>query len=100
VARLGRALEFERRDAVLKRVWESDESALAAFDIANLLDAGAILSAGEHFPEPFEVVLRVANVVGLGVATLAEGEATGGNVYVIIVVEGGGTDVFVLAIGC
>lgn len=97
VAGFRRVGEAEGADAVLEDVGEGEEAAFGGEDVADVLDAGALVFAAEDVGEPFEVALLVVEVFGkLGFASLAEGEAAFGDVGAVVVVQGGGADMFVL----
>ena len=99
VAGLSRVREFEGLDLMLEDIGKCERAALHARDAADVLDrVGAVFDAEDGF-EPFVVALLIADVEGfLGAADLAEGEARGGDVFAVVVVQGCGADSFVLEV--
>jgi hypothetical protein len=97
VSRFGRIGEFEGLDAMLEDVGEGQESPFFAQDRANFLNSRTVLLAPEDFAEPLVTILRVTDIHSIVRTLLTESEAAIGNIFVVIVVEGGGTNMFVLS---
>lgn len=87
MAWLRRIGQCERKDLVHEDVGEGQESSFLALDAPHFLDPGTIVANARVDFEPVVVVLLVLEVVGLGVAQLAEGKAGFADVLGVIVVQ-------------
>lgn len=96
MARFGRVFQFKGGDAVLKDIREREQTALSADDISDFLHLRALLFTAENGLEPFVVVLRVTDVLGIVRALLTEGEPALRDILAVIVVQRSGTDMLIL----
>lgn len=102
MARFGTIFQRERRDAVLDNVWESEKTSLATNDASEVLCDVGIVAAVDfgtesiHGLEELVAVLFVSAIFKVVFAALTESECALGDILTVVVVDGRGTNPFVL----
>lgn len=99
MARLGFVEQLKWFDAVLIDVRESEETSFFGDDISYILHSRPALFAPKNLREPLVVLLFIKDVASCVIfGLLTEGQTTLGHVGIVIVIECGGTNVFVLLV--
>lgn len=102
VARFGTVFQREWRDAVLDDVWESEKTSLPTDDASKVLRDVGIVAAVDfgtesiHGLEELVAVLFISAIFEVVFAALTESQCALGDILTVVVVEGRGTNPFVL----